>query len=233
MLKLYKFTPLFIIVVILGVQWGFYKPYTSQFPDFINKSYAIHIHGALWMTWLCLLVAQPLLIWKGRNELHRTIGKVSYVLGPALILFLFLAGKESYWKILKSATEHEALKFIVLDSRGLISFIIFWTLAMLKRKEPAAHMRYMIGTGILAIGPGFGRALVYTFDLDFGIVFTILDMANVVLVGMLLANDIRNKQNYRPFLVVLITFIVGAFLWQIRDSVIWQATAKSYASIFY
>ena len=233
MLKIYRYTSLFIIIVIAGTQWGFYKYYTSQFPNFIDKTYTIHIHGALWMTWLSLLVLQPFFIVTGKIKLHRSIGKVSYVLGPTLILFHFLAGRESYWKIIGNSTEHEALKFLVLDSRGLISFIIFWAFAMFKRNEPAAHMRFMIGTGILAIGPGVGRGLVNSFNFDFATVFSILDLANLLLVGLLLGYDIYKKQNPRPYLIVFITLFFGAFLWQIRDSDTWQSLAKSYALMFY
>lgn len=220
-------------MVIMGAQWGFYKHYASQFPDFINKTITIHIHGALWMSWLVLLVVQPFLINTGRAQLHRALGKVSYVLGPLLIVFLFLAGKESYWRIMENATEQVALKFIVLDSRGLFSFTAFWTLAMLYRKDPPSHMRYMIATGILAIGPGVGRGLVNTFNLDFDTVFQILDLVNIALVGCLLANDLYKKKNYKPFLVVFLVFLSGAFLWQIRNSDAWQSFAKAYASLFY
>lgn len=231
--KIFRYTSIFMIFVIMGAQWGFYKHYISQFPNFIDKTNIIHIHGALWMSWLVLLVVQPSLINTGRIHLHRTIGKVSYVLGPALILFLFLAGKESYWRIIGNATEYEALKFIVLDSRGLFSFTAFWTLAMLYRKAPASHMRYMIATGILAIGPGVGRGLVNTFNLDFDSVFKILDLVNIAIVGYLLGNDLYKRRNYRPFLVVSIVFLFGALLWQIRNSDVWQSFAKGYASLFY
>lgn len=228
-----KYTPLFILLIILGAQWGFYQNYTSQFPNFINKTNVIHIHGALWMTWLVLLVIQPLLISTGRADLHRKLGKVSYVLGPLLILFLFLAGRESYHKFMASAPEPVALKFLVLDSRGLFSFTILWTLAMLYRKDPASHMRYMIATGILAIGPGFGRGLTNSFHFDFDTVFKILDLVNLALVGGLLINDWIKKRNTKPFLVVFLVFLIGAFLWQVRNTDAWQSFAKSYASLFY
>jgi hypothetical protein len=232
-LKIYRNTSIFMILVILGAHWGFYKNYISQFPDFINKTTAIHVHGALWMSWLCLLVIQPFLIRTGRIQLHRTIGKVAYVHGPLLILFLFIAGKESYWRIMDSAGEREALMFIVLDSRGLFSFTVFWALAMLYRKDAFAHMRYMIATGILAIGPGVGRGLVNSFGFDFGTVFESLDLLNLAIVGYLLGFDWYNKKNYKPFLVVLILFLIGALLWQLRNSDAWHSVAKIYAAMFY
>ena len=233
MLKIYRNISIFIILVLIGVQWGFYKNYTSQFPNFIDKTNIIHIHGALLMSWLVLLIVQPLLIQTGRTQLHRTIGKLSYVLGPLIIIFLFLVGKGSYWRHIGKFPEHDVLAFIVLDSKGLISFAIFWALAMLYRKDSASHMRYMIATGILAIGPGVGRGLINSFGVWFGTAFTITDLIVLAIVGSLLGYDIYKKKNYKPFLVVFIVFLIGAFLWQVRDSDAWQSFAKSYVAMFY
>lgn len=233
MLKVYRNTTIFIILVLIGVQWGFYKNYTREFPNFIGKTNIIHIHGALLMSWLVLLIVQPLLIKTGKIQLHRTIGKVSYVLGPLIIIFLFLVGKGGYWRAIGNLPEHNVLTFIVLDSRGLISFAIFWALAMLYRKDSASHMRYMIATGILAIGPGVGRGLTNSFGLDLGTALTITDLIVLAIVGFLLGFDIYKKKNYRSFLVVFIVFLIGTILWQARDSDAWQSFAKSYAAMFY
>lgn len=59
----YQFSALFILLIIIGVQWGFYNSYTSHFPTFENATPVIHIHGALLMIWLTLLVIQPMLIY--------------------------------------------------------------------------------------------------------------------------------------------------------------------------
>src|SRR6187399_3147952 len=142
MLKVYRNSAIFIILIMAGIQWGFYKHYTSEFPNFVDKTTTIHIHGALLMMWLVLLIVQPLLIKTGRTQLHRTIGKISYVLGPLIIIFLFLVGKGSYWRSIGKFPEHDILADIVLDSRGFISFAIFWALAMLYRKDSSSHMRY-------------------------------------------------------------------------------------------
>lgn len=232
MLKIYRNTAIFIILIMIGIQWGFYRTYTSEFPNFINKTNTIHIHGALLMMWMVLLIVQPLLISTGRAKLHRTIGKVSYVLGPLIILYLFLIGKGGYWRGKGIFPDQENLAVMVLDIRGLVSFAIFWALAMFYRKDSASHMRYMIATGIVAIGPGVGRGLISS-DVEFPTALTITDLINLAIVGFLLGYDIYRKKNYKPFLVVFIVFLIGTLLWQLRDSAAWQSLAKSYAAMFY
>ena len=232
MLKVYRNTAIFIILIMIGVQWGFYRTYTSQFPNFKNLTNTIHIHGALLMTWLVLLIVQPLLIHTGRTKLHRTIGKVSYVLGPLIIIYLFLIGKGAYWRGKGVFPDQEMLGVMVLDIRGLVSFAIFWALAMIYRKNSASHMRYMIATGVVAIGPGVGRGLI-SAGVEFPTALTITDLIDLAIVGFLLGFDIYRKKNYKPFLVVFIVFLIGAFLWQVRDSAAWQSFARSYAAMFY
>ncbi|QNA46624.1 hypothetical protein [Lacibacter sediminis] len=234
MQRVYLNTSIFIFLILIGVQWGFYQTYTSQFPHFKNATPLIHVHGALLMTWMLLLIAQPLLIQTGRAKLHRTIGKVSWVLGPLIVISLFLIGRGGYFRgIAANVPEHENLTFIVLDMRGFLSFAIFWSLAMITRKRPDSHMRYMIATGILAIGPGVGRGLGSAFGMSLGDAITITDALDLVIVGVLLGVDVYRKKNYKPFLTVFLVLLAGSVLWQLRDTALWQSFAKNYAALLY
>lgn len=232
MLKVYRNTAIFIILIMIGVQWGFYRTYTSEFPNFINKTPTIHIHGIFLMMWMVLLIVQPLLISYGKTQLHRNIGKVSWVLGPLIIATMFLVGRGAYSRSVGIIPEQEMLATMVLDIRGYITFAIFWALAMFYRKDSASHMRYMISTAMVGIGPGVGRGLI-TLGVDFPLALTITDLIDLAIVGTLLGIDIYRKKNYKPFFVVFVVFLIGAILWQIRDGAAWQSFARSYAAMFY
>ncbi len=231
--NVYRNTAIFIILIIIGAQWGFYIPYTSQFPTFKDSTMIIHIHGALLMIWLLLLVVQPMLIHLNKAKLHTTIGKSSYVLGPLIILFIYLVGKGSFNRSIGKIPEEMNLAIMALDVRGLFSFAIIWALAMINRKTPSAHMRYMIATGILGIGPGVGRGLINSFDFSLWSALAITDVLGLVIVGVLLCVDIVKKNNYKPFLVVFMLLLVGAIIWQLRDSSLWQTVARNYVALLY
>lgn len=233
MQKVYRNTAIFILLILIGVQWGFYSTYTSQFPNFVNKTTTIHVHGALLMMWMVLLIIQPLLIGTGRAKLHRNIGNISWVLGPLIIISMFLVGKGSYWRSVGFIPENENLAIMVLDVRGLFKFAILWALAMWYRKTPATHMRYMIATGIMAIGPGVSRGLQSSFGLTLWDSMTITDMLDLTIIGFLLGYDIYKQKNFKPWLTVFIFFFVGAIVWQARDSATWQSFAKTYVAWFY
>ena len=232
--KVYRNTALFIVLIIFGVQWGFYRVYASEFPNFKDNPTFDHIHGALMMIWMVLLVVQPLLISTGRANLHRQLGKISYVLGPIVIISLFLIGKTGYWNAAAGKIPAvESHTFMVLDLRGMVSFALFWALAMINRKNSAAHMRYMIGTGILAIGPGVGRGLISEFGFSFNNSLTVTDVVELAIPAVCLAYDIYKKKDYKPWLTITIVMLVGAILWQVKYSEAWQAFAAKYAALFY
>lgn len=230
----FRNTAILMVLIVLGTQWGFYTSYTSQFPTFKNATPTIHVHGALMMTWLLLLVLQPVLLYMGHAKLHRNIGKISWVLGPAIIVSLFLMGKHGYWRAISfDVPIHDVLTFIALDSRGLICFAVFWTLAMVYRKKPQPHMRYMIATGLLAIGPGIGRGLGQAFGASLGTAMTITDLLVLLISGGLLVIDSYSKKSYRASLTIFIVLLAYMTVWQIRHTTLWQNYAQHYATAFY
>ena len=83
-----------IVFLFIGI-WlcaiiGFHKTYTIHFPQFKGFRWEHHFHGAMLMSWFLLLIIQPILIRFDKNNIHRSLGKISYVLVPLVCYSLFL-----------------------------------------------------------------------------------------------------------------------------------------------
>lgn len=56
-----------------------------------------------------MLLAQPILIKKGKPQVHRALGKVSYVLMPLIVLGILLVGRDGYYASLEKGGTVEAV----------------------------------------------------------------------------------------------------------------------------
>src|SRR5258707_13705325 len=92
----YRGISLFSVVILAFVTWGFYKTYIIFFPSFTGFNNVQHFHGAMMMTWMIILITQPLLIRSGKVTIHRAIGKLSYVIAPLLVVSIFLVSRMVY-----------------------------------------------------------------------------------------------------------------------------------------
>lgn len=229
----YSRISLFFIFVLAVITWGFYKTYIIFFPSFTGFNFLQHFHGAMMMIWMAFLITQPLLIRSGKVTIHRAVGKLSYVIAPLLAASIFLVSRMVYYRPEPGVPHEEKIAMIALSIPFLIGFIIFYSLAIINRKETYKHMRYMIGTSFLMIAPGLGRALIiyYNYSLHDSVNYcNYLVMA--IIVGLLI-NDVMKKRSWSPFAVILVVFVLMHLAWNFRNSVVWQAIGESFAKIFF
>src|SRR5215213_2843818 len=73
------------IVAILVVLIGFSDSVTGEATGRRSLSPLVHIHAAIFLSWLILFIVQSSLVSAGRTALHRRLGSVSVVLGVAMI----------------------------------------------------------------------------------------------------------------------------------------------------
>ena len=227
--KSYRNLTLFFVAIGIVLFWGFYKTYTIYFPTFPGFNYIQHTHGFLMLTWLCLLIAQPVLIRKGNYKWHRILGKVSYFIVPLLLLSIFLVTGMVYNRILHTDSLKEAIASITVSLPDLISFGLFYFLAIKHKKNVPKHMRYMIGTSLLLISPGLGRALAIYFGLPLSYALAIPDYIVMAIVIFFIGYDFRNKSNFRPYFVILFVLIVRHAIWLLRYSEGWQTIGGQFA----
>src|SRR5690348_11269496 len=88
----------FVVMVFLFIllQVAFHPTYIQYFPQFKAFSWIHHIHGALMVSWVMMLVIQPYLIYKRKYKTHRLIGKISYLTVPLMLISMYLATRLNY-----------------------------------------------------------------------------------------------------------------------------------------
>lgn len=211
--KGYKYTGYIMLLLLVMAIVAFYKTYFGQFPNFEVNTTALshsavsmidHIHVVFALLWIGLLIGQPLLIRFGRYKTHRRLGRISYLIFPMLILTCI----QPIIRILKA--DHAMLAYLPISDSVLL--ILFYVLAIFYRKDTAKHMRYMIGTSLVFLGPIFGRIGPTIFNIHPKIANHINFAVLYVLLSTLIYLDKKTGRNYRPYVIILACFMVKQFL---------------------
>ena len=222
----FLFIGIFICLII-----GFHRTYTIYFPQFKGFHWEQHFHGAMLLIWMLLLLIQPLLIRFKKNNLHRNIGKLGYVFAPLVCYSIFAVSRMSYFRDISSRPSEMLFGKLALDIPPLVLFGLFFLLSMINRKNSFVHMRYMIATGLLMLGPGLGRALIIFGEIPFPIAISISHYIDILVIILFLLYDIRKGNSYKPFLVILLMFFFLQLCWQYQDAGWWQGIAKGFVRL--
>lgn len=188
---------LFIPLTLLG----FYKTYFFLAPEFAGSlDVYTHIHAVIASLWIALLISQPLLIRAKQFRLHRTLGKLSYLVFSALLLSF----------VPQMIKEYEKGLFPLNASFDIALLLLFYTLAILHKKRVAIHMRYMIAIALIFIGPTLGRMIYFILEWEQLGTLQIPYLLVIAILLSLIFWDARNRKNYRPYIVALMAF--GVYL---------------------
>lgn len=107
--------------------------------------------------WCLLLIVQPVLIIKRRHDVHRIIGKTSWILVPVIIASMWLVIRFSYFRMHSTLNAEDNLTQIFLPFSQMVLFVFFYGLAVINTHNPKIHMRYIIISSVSLLGPTIGR----------------------------------------------------------------------------
>ena len=199
--RTYKYLGYFLILLIPLTFAGFYKTYFEPFPNFgENIDVYIHIHAVIASLWIAILIVQPFLIVNKKIALHRSVGKLSYVVFPLLIISFIP-------RIIKTINSGD-IQFLFFPLADGFLLVTFYVLAIYYKKKTAKHMRYMIAAALVLMGPTFGRigpnllgwSELSTQNVEYGIIYS-------VLISLILY-DLKNKRKFQPYLVAMVGFVI-------------------------
>ena len=225
---LYHFGVRLFAIFTMAMVLAFWPSYFSRLAD--QPSVHHHAHGLAMTAWLALLIAQASLMRAGNRALHRRLGLLSYVLVPVIVVvtlrFVHYTVRE-----VPDLGEY-GLFFLALVVLTLVTFVTLFALAMLYRKQPAVHARFMVST-LFPLFPPVTDRLIARFAPS------VLDwmpriggaeilqvagfaIADTILVGLVIWDWQKNGR--RVFLVALAIVVVGqAAILNAHRFAIWQA----------
>lgn len=206
--KAYKKLGYFFLLMIPLIFLGFYKSYFVQFPNFEeNITTFIHLHALISSIWIILLIVQPFLIANKKHQLHRKLGKLSYVVFPLLIL--------SFVPQMIRIINSDAPLFLFFPLADSVLLILFYALAMFNKRNTAKHMRYIIGTATVFLGPTLGRIGPNILELSPGVSQNIqYGLIYVILISLIFL-DKRKGKKYQPYLLILTTWTLHQIIFNL------------------
>lgn len=131
-------------------------------PGYLSKLGAAnrytHVHAALGTGWLLLLVAQPLLIRASLRSWHRLLGRIGVLVGAAFFASGILVAHRSVARLNADEFAREG-GFVYLPLAMAAIFAVALVLAVVWRRTPALHGRFMAATALPLLDPLFARLL--------------------------------------------------------------------------
>ncbi len=198
---MYRNAVFYFIGLLLVLVGGFWTSYFSKLGGDI--SFGQHFHGISMLLWALLLIAQAWFIRSGRRPIHRTVGKLSGLLAPVVIVSGVYVVLDNIGKQ-KIPYTQDGLSIFWFGVFLVLMFAIVYSLAIYHRKDLQLHQRYMASTALVFLVPGLSRLfgkIGNTFEIWTPNFFQTLLIPGIITLIMIF-DDYRKGKMRPPWLVV-------------------------------
>lgn len=223
------------VVLALGVLLAlallaFWPPYLAKLPA---GDFHVHVHAGLMLAWFGFLFAQPQLIRHGRRDLHRLLGRVSYLLVPVITLQSILLAHARF-RVLDDATLQADGHFLFLPLSAAALFLLVWMLGVANRRRMTVHARYMLCTAVPLIDPVVARLLFFHVPpLPHPLLYTVIGygITDAILLLLLLREKPGSAERH-AFAVLLALFAGTHLIWfSVGQTAGWLAFARWFSAL--
>ena len=193
--RFYVGLALFMIIIVLA---GFWPSYFGRiFRGIVNDwPWVIHLHAAVFMGFMGLLLTQVLLVSTGRTRLHKKLGKVGIGYGILVIIIGILVSfalplhhlNVDAWEMGRAA------RLLLVGWCDMALFAIFFGAAIAYRRRPEAHKRLIVLAAVAIILPGASRLVQALFG--FQVLIFLLVWWSPVLLGI--GYDLLTRRRIHP-----------------------------------
>lgn len=217
------------VLMTAMVVTGFWPSYFGPFlRGAYERPWMFHLHGAVFMGWMGLLIAQAVLVSTGRTRVHRKIGTVGIaygllvlVVGLAMSFFapVFHIGAGEW-------TMDEAAAFLLLPLGDMVVFAGFFSAAIIYRRKPEIHKRLMVLATVALVFAGVARRVPFTSPGTFLFIWLAPLLAAM-------AYDWRTRQRVHPLYLMGTAILTVAFCRVFfMESTIWLTIARALLAPF-
>ena len=146
------------LLMLLIVLVGFAPSYFLQGVVFAHlPSLLVHLHGAVFSSWIVLFVIQSSLISSGNVRLHRKLGVLGGVIAGLMVVLGVLASFGTLRRAAVLPPFFTPASFLIDNIIGIIIFGIFVAVAIWKRNNAGVHKRIMLTANVMLMPPALGR----------------------------------------------------------------------------
>ena len=180
---------LLLLMIVVGFWPSYYGPLVR---GATNAPWILHVHGAIYIGWMFLLVAQAVLAARGKIRQHRTVGNYGIALGSTVFVMGLIVSFVAPVMTFNAGTRtlDEAAGFLLIPLGDMVLFGGLFFPAVALRSKPEVHKRLMLLATIAiafaaifrmqAIGVPLSAGLVLWFALPIlGIVYDLRKRGSV------------------------------------------------------
>jgi hypothetical protein len=235
--KIYVGLALMIAAIVLA---GFSRSFYGTFFADASHPWIIHVHAAVYVGWLALLVAQTVLAARGDIAAHRRVGEFGIAYG-ALVWILGLVVSVAMPVI----NVHSGLwptergeQFLAIPLGDMVLFGAFFGAAIAYRRKPEIHKRLVVLAAVAVMFAAVGRALTNTAVLLGdpeaplgGVAARLLLWYSPVLVAIV--HDLVTRRRIHPVYLIGVVAMAVAFLrvpYSQTDQ--WHGIARTILALF-
>lgn len=120
-------------------------------------SLLVHLHGAVFSSWILLFVVQSCLVSAGNIRLHRKLGVLGAILAALMVILGILAVFGALRRGALIPSFFTPASFLVENVLGMIVFGIYVAIAIRQRNNPPVHKRLLLIANAMLLSPAIGR----------------------------------------------------------------------------
>ena len=151
------FTTLSVVMLTI-VLVGFAPSYFLKGAVFAHlPSVLVHLHGAVFSSWIVLFVIQSSLVAAGNLRLHRKLGVLGAVLAGLMVVLGVLAPFGTLRRGAQLPSIFTPASFLIDNVIGILIFGAFVGVAIWKRNNRKVHKRLLLIANVMLMPPPLSR----------------------------------------------------------------------------